>query len=39
MMWTELIGISEMREYFPDSTIVHERVAGLTKSIIAVRSD
>lgn len=39
VMWTELIGISEMREYFPNSTIVHERVAGLTKSIIAVRSD
>ena len=39
VMWTELVGISEMREYFPNSTIVHERVAGLTKSIIAVRVD
>jgi hypothetical protein len=39
VQWTELIGITEMRQYFPDSRIVHERAAGLTKSIIAVRTD
>jgi hypothetical protein len=38
IMWTELIGVSEMKEYFPDSRILHERVCGLTKSIIAVRT-
>jgi hypothetical protein len=38
VLWTELIGITELREYFPDSAIVHERAAGLTKSIIAVRA-
>ena len=34
---TELIGRSEMRHYFPDATLHSERVAGLTKSIIAVK--
>jgi hypothetical protein len=38
VQWTELIGISEMRAYFPSSTILHERFCGLIKSIIAVRS-
>lgn len=37
VLWTELIGIAELREYFPDSKVVHERVGGLTKSIIAVK--
>lgn len=36
VQWTELIGISELRSYFPDSEVMHERMAGLTKSIIAV---
>lgn len=36
VLWTELVGVAEMREYFPDSEIVHERVGGLTKSLIAV---
>ncbi len=37
VLWTELIGIAEMREYFPTATILHERVLGITKSIVAVR--
>ena len=37
MQWTELIGITELRSYFPDSEVLHEKVAGLTKSIVAVR--
>lgn len=36
VMWTELISITEMAAYFPDSRIVRERLAGLTKSISAV---
>jgi hypothetical protein len=36
VLWTELVSISEMREYFPASTILHERALGITKSIIAV---
>lgn len=38
VLWTELVGLTEMRVYFPDSEILHERIAGLTKSLIAVRS-
>lgn len=34
--WTELIGRTELRGYFPDSRIHHERMAGLTKSLVAV---
>jgi hypothetical protein len=37
VQWTELIGVTELRSYFPDSEVVHEKVAGLTKSIVAVR--
>lgn len=36
VLWTELVSITEMRDYFPSSTIMHERVLGLTKSLIAV---
>ncbi len=36
-LWTELVSVTEMRHYFPDSTIVHERFLGLSKSIIAIR--
>jgi hypothetical protein len=36
VMWTELIGITELAAYFPSSKIVRERIAGLTKSISAV---
>jgi hypothetical protein len=38
VQWTELIGIAEMRAYFPDSQIVKERFLGLPKSITAVSS-
>lgn len=38
VQWTELIGLTELRGYFPDSQILHEKVAGLTKSLIAVKS-
>mgnify|MGYP000850327730 FL=1 len=37
--WTELIGMSEMRELFPEAEIWKERVAGLIKSIVAVKPD
>lgn len=33
----ELVGLAEFRHLFPDSDIRHERIAGLTKSLIAVR--
>lgn len=36
VQWTELVGVAEMRAYFPGSRIIHERVLGLTKSIVAV---
>jgi hypothetical protein len=36
VLWTELIGISEVREYFPESQLYYERAAGLVKSIMAV---
>ncbi|MGH3365584.1 MAG: class I SAM-dependent methyltransferase [Nocardioidaceae bacterium] len=35
--WVELVGITEMRGYFPDSEIWFERYAGLVKSLVAVR--
>lgn len=38
VQWTELIGICELRSYFPDSRVVRERLGGLTKSIVAVRT-
>ncbi|MEW2144555.1 hypothetical protein AB0869_17275 [Micromonospora vinacea] len=38
VLWTELLDRSQMRHYFPDSTMLVERVFGLPKSLIAVRS-
>lgn len=35
--WTELIGITEMEQLFPEGEIWRERTAGLTKSIVAIR--
>lgn len=37
VLWTELLSESEVRAYFPTSEILHERVLGITKSLIAVR--
>jgi hypothetical protein len=36
VQWTELVGIAELRAYFPGSTLHKERMAGLTKSLTAV---
>jgi hypothetical protein len=36
VQWTELVGVAELRAYFPTSQVHRERVAGLTKSITAV---
>jgi hypothetical protein len=38
VLWTELISVSELRAYFPDSEVYKERLAGLTKSITAVKA-
>jgi hypothetical protein len=35
----DLVGIAQMRMYFPDSTIWYERFAGLVKSLVAIRCD
>lgn len=39
VLWTELLGFSQLRDYFPRSTIRLERLAGLPKSLIAVRGE
>ncbi len=35
---TELLSAVEMRRYFPDAEIVWERVAGVPKSMTAIRA-
>lgn len=35
----DLVGIAQMRMYFPDSTVWCERFAGLVKSLVAIRAD
>jgi hypothetical protein len=37
VLWTELIDRTEMRAHFPDSELRAERMAGLTKSLIALK--
>ena len=34
----DLVGISQMRRYFPSSTIWYERFAGLVKSLVAIKT-
>jgi hypothetical protein len=36
VQWTELIGVAELRAYFPRSHVLRERALGVTKSIVAV---
>jgi hypothetical protein len=38
VLWTELIGRTEMTELFPEARVVFERVAGIPKSLLAIRS-
>jgi hypothetical protein len=38
VLWTELLDRTQLRHYFPDSTLRAERLLGLTKSLIAVRT-
>lgn len=38
VLWTELVDRTQMRHYFPDSHIRTERLAGIPKSLIAVRT-
>lgn len=38
VLWTELVSLTEMRAYFPDSDIFKENFCGLIKSISAVRT-
>jgi hypothetical protein len=38
VLWTELVDRTQMRHYFPDSTLRAERMAGLTKSLIAYKT-
>lgn len=33
----ELLSVTAMRHYFPESEIRHERLFGLTKALLAVR--
>ncbi|EUA85975.1 class I SAM-dependent methyltransferase [Mycobacterium ulcerans] len=35
----DLIGIAQMRRYFPSSLILYERFAGLIKSLVAIKTD
>lgn len=37
VMSTELLSASEMRQYFPDAEIVWERIAGVPKSMTAIK--
>lgn len=38
VQWTELIGVTELRGYFPESQVVKERMGGLVKSIVAAKT-
>jgi hypothetical protein len=38
VLWIELIDKTQMRSYFPHSTLRTEKVAGITKSLIAYKT-
>jgi hypothetical protein len=38
VLWTELLDRTQLRHYFPDAVLRAERVAGMVKSLIAVKS-
>jgi hypothetical protein len=38
VLWTELLDKTQMRSYFPDSTLRAEKVVGITKSLIAYKT-
>lgn len=38
VLWTELLSVTELRSYFPDARIIHERFGGLTKSLVATKT-
>ncbi len=38
VMWVELVDRTQMRYYFPDGRLLNERILGLTKSIIAIKT-
>jgi hypothetical protein len=38
VLWVELLDRTQMRHYFPNSTLRAERIAGLTKSLIAIKA-
>jgi hypothetical protein len=38
VLWTELVDKTQLRHYFPESRIRVERLAGLPKSLIAIRT-
>jgi Methyltransferase domain len=38
VLWVELIGRTEMTRLFPDSRVIFERIAGVPKSMVAIRA-
>jgi hypothetical protein len=38
VLWTDLLDKTQMRSYFPDSVLRSEKIAGMTKSLIACRA-
>jgi hypothetical protein len=38
VLLTELLSVTEMRSYFPDAQVIHERFLGLTKSLVAAKA-
>lgn len=38
VLWTDLVSQTEMRHLFPDSQVLFERLVGMPKSLIAIRT-